>query len=332
MLSNEAANVKIGIMFDSQEGLDWDGWRRFAREIEASGFESLWSSDHLVSLVGRTERPRVDTWTALAVIARDTARLRFGTLVSPVTWRHPSILALTAAAVDALSGGRLEVGIGCGWNAYEHAMFGVKLPSMMVRAEMLDEAAQVLRLLWTGAPSSFAGRHFSLDAAVGQPAPTQSPHPPVIVGGGSERYTLPIAAKHSDDWNVYGLTVDAYRAKRAAFADACARVGRSPDTVARSLTMPIAIAHSDAELGATIDRIAAFFPLPLQFPPDLAPFTRDVLRERGWLAGSPADIVDQIGAYSGEGIHRVILHQLDTTDHAAPELIGTEVLPFVSDQ
>jgi F420-dependent oxidoreductase-like protein len=316
-------------MFDAQEGLDWEGWAVFAEEIEQFGFESVWAADHLVSLVGFPERPRVDTWTALTWLATATKRLRFGSLVSPVTWRQPSLLALTAASVDVLSGGRLEVGIGAGWNAYEHDAFGIDLPGAATRWRMLDEAAQVLRLLWSEEEASFKGRCFRLERAHCHPRPVQRPGPPLLIGGTGEKRTLPIVARRADEWNAYSLTPKDYQSKAALLERNCDQAGRPISAIRRSIAAPLAIATSSTAVQKRIDRLTDVFPLPLQFPVELAPFTPKVLRERGWLVGTPPQVVEQIQALGAEGVHRVMLHHLDVEDHESLALIGSDVLPAV---
>jgi alkanesulfonate monooxygenase SsuD/methylene tetrahydromethanopterin reductase-like flavin-dependent oxidoreductase (luciferase family) len=289
----------------------------------------VWAADHLVSLVGFPQRARVDTWTALTWLATATKRLRLGSLVSPVTWRQPSLLALTAASVDALSGGRLEVGIGAGWNAYEHEAFGIDLPEPTTRWRMLDESAQVLRLLWSQEEASFKGRYFTLKRAHCHPRPVQRPSPPLVIGGIGETRTLPIVARRADEWNAYSLTPKAYHAKVAALERHCEQAGRPMSAIRRSIAAPLATAASEAGVQIRIDRLTDVFPLPLQFPPELAPFTPKVLRERGWLVGTPPQVVEQIQALKAEGVHRVMLHHLDVEDHESLALVASDILPAV---
>jgi F420-dependent oxidoreductase-like protein len=323
-------SLKVGVMFDAQEGLDWDLWASFALEIEELGYESVWSSDHLVSLVGFPQRPRVDAWTAMTWLASATKRLRFGPLVSPITWRHPSILALTAASVDALSGGRLEVGIGAAWNEYEHQSFGIEMPPMGTRFEMLDESAQVLRLLWSQEEASFNGRHFTLDRAHAHPRPANGSGPPLVIGGTGEKRTLPIVARRADEWNAYGLTVETYRAKRAVLERCCEQAGRPASEISHAVVAPLAIGETEEAVRARIAKLHEVFPLPLQFPEELAPFKPEVLRENGWLAGTPDQVVELIAALAAEGVSRVIFHFLDVEDRESLRLIARDVLPAVN--
>jgi F420-dependent oxidoreductase-like protein len=322
-------SLKVGVMFDAQEGLDWEGWTFFAEELEELGYESVWSSDHLVSLVGFPRRPRVDAWTVMTWLATATKRLRFGPMVSPITWRHPSILALTAASVDVLSGGRLEVGIGAAWNEYEHQSFGVPMPPTRTRFDMLEESAQVLRLLWTQEEASFGGEHFTLDRAHAHPRPVQQPNPRLVIGGTGERRTIPIVARRADEWNAYGLTPETYRAKRAILERHCEEADRSPSEITHALVAPLAIGETEAEVRARVARLHEVFPLPLQFPEELAPYEPEVLRANGWMAGTPDQIVELVQALAAEGASRVIFHMLDMDDRDSLRLVARDVLPAV---
>lgn len=321
--------MQIGVMFDAQEGMDWARWEWFAHEIERLGYESIWRSDHLVSLVGRPELPTVDAWTSMAYLALQTRRLRFGTLVSPVTWRPPSILGLTALSVDALAGGRLEVGIGAGWEPNEHRAFGIPMPPMPVRYEQLAESAEVLKLLWEQPGASFAGKHFTLDQAHAHPRPSGDGGPPLLIGGVGEKRTLPIVARYADEWNGYSLTPAVLRAKRAVLDGHCEAAGRAPSAIRTSVAAPIAIATTEAGVQARIDRIHEVFPLAGPFPPALAPFTAEKLRGHGWIAGTPPQVVEQLQALEDAGAQRAMLHYLDVEDRDSLALLAQEVLPAV---
>ncbi|MEE9285787.1 MAG: TIGR03560 family F420-dependent LLM class oxidoreductase, partial [Dehalococcoidia bacterium] len=196
--------MQLGLMIEGQEGLTWEGWRRLARAAEKLGFSSLWRSDHHFSLVGNTIRPALETWISLVAAAQETKRVRFGPLVCSMTFRHPSLLARMAAQVDVLSGGRLEVGVGAGWNVPEHEAFGFPFPPLKTRMDMLEEGVQVMQALWGEGKASFNGRHYQLKDAVCYPKPAQSPLP-LVIGGIGERRTLRIAARFAHHWNAVGV-------------------------------------------------------------------------------------------------------------------------------
>jgi F420-dependent oxidoreductase-like protein len=323
--------VEVGVDFEAQDGMTWERWTDLARRVEDAGFESLWRSDHLFSVVGRPERPALEAMTALTQVATITSRLRFGTLVTPVTFRHPSVFALQAAGIDALSGGRLEIGLGTGWHAHEHEAFGIPFAPMATRFAMLEETIAVLKALWTQDEAHFAGEHFSLAGARCHPRPVQSPHPPIIVGGTGEKRTLRIVAVHADEWNVHGITVAGFRAKRTVLERHCAAVGRDPGSIRHSVAGPCVIGVTDAEVRRGIDALAEFFPMqaPAFFPQGAATDNSvEAVRARGWFAGRPDEIVEQIRAFAAEGVDRVIMQHMPHDDEAL-ELFASAVLPEV---
>src|SRR5207237_2639281 len=152
-------------MLEGQEGLTWERWFRIADRVEALGLDSLWRSDHFVSLMGHPERPALEAWVSLTALAARTKRIRFGPLVSPITFRHPALLARMAAAVDGLSDGRLVLGVGAGWNEAEHAAYGITLPPLKERFDRLEEGIAVIKAIWTGGPVALDGRYYPLRAA-----------------------------------------------------------------------------------------------------------------------------------------------------------------------
>src|SRR2546422_4791384 len=158
-------------MIEGQEGLTWDRWFRIADRVESLGLDSLWRSDHFFSLMGHPERPALECWSSLTALAQRTQRIRFGPLVSPMTFRPPALLARMAAAVDGLSNGRLVLGVGAGWNEAEHAAYGITLPPMKERMDRLEEGIKVIKALWTGGPVSLSGEYSSLKDATLRPVP-----------------------------------------------------------------------------------------------------------------------------------------------------------------
>lgn len=317
--------LHIGLMLDTQDGMDWDLWTSLVAEVEALGYDSLWCGDHLTSLTGHDESSRIETWTALTIVAATTKRLRFGPLVSPITWHHPSILALTAASVDTLSGGRLEVGIGAGWNAREHRAFGIEMPSLATRCAMLGEAAQVMRLLWADEVVTFNGRYYQLDAARARPRPVQRPGPPLVIGGTGERRTLPIVARYADEWNAYSVTPARYRAKRAVLERCCEEAGRDPAELSHSVVAPIAVGATEADAEARVARLRES--CPVLFAPAAGAPTLSSLREQGWIAGTPEQIVDQIGELETAGVSRVVLETADIEDSEPMRIVARDVIP-----
>lgn len=321
--------MKVGVVFEAQDGMTWGRWGELAERVEAAGYESLWRSDHLVSVVGRFERDALEAWTSLTYLATATKRLRFGTLVTPVTFRHPSLLALQAAAIDQLSGGRLEVGLGAGWDIAEHTAFGVPFPPTRTRFDMLEDTLSMLKALWSGDAVDREGHVFSLRGARCHPAPAQRPHPPLVVGGTGERRTLRLVAEHADEWNVHAITLDGFRAKRQVLERHCAAVGRDPATIRHSVAAPCIVGDSRAIVERRIEEFALAFPLPTPafFPPG-STNSLDAVRARGWFAGTPGEIAEQIQEFAAEGVHRVVMQHLPQDDEGI-ELFASAVLPEV---
>ena len=192
--------MRVGIMIEGQEGLTWERWRRLVQAAEDMSYESLCRSDHLTGLWGEAKRPSLETWTSLTVLAMRTRRIRFGPMVSPITFYHPALLAKMATALDTLSGGRLDLGIGGGWNEHEHAMFGFPLPPMKERLDRLEAAARYIRALGAGEPVTLAQPYYPLQQAENYPLPAHG-RLRLVVGGRGEKRTLRIAAEFADEWN-----------------------------------------------------------------------------------------------------------------------------------
>lgn len=323
--------MNVGIDIEGQDGLTWERWQALARQVEDAGFESLWRSDHLFSVVGRIERPAVEAFTSLTYLATATSRLRFGTLVTPITFRNPALLALQAAAIDDLSGGRLELGLGVGWQVHEHEAFGVPFPPMRTRFEMLEDSIGVLKALWSGQEATFAGRHFAVQRARCHPVPAQRPHPPIVIGGTGEKRTLRIVAQHADEWNAHGITVEAFLAKRSILETHCEAIGRDPATIRHSVAGPCVIGETDDAVRRGIDALASYFPLvaPAFFPrADATDNSPEAVRARGWFAGRPEEIVEQIQGFAAVGVHRIIMQHMPN-DGEAIDLFARTVLPHL---
>jgi F420-dependent oxidoreductase-like protein len=324
---SEGAAMRLGVMVEGQEGLGWEIWRRLFRAVEDLGFESLWRSDHFFSFGEDRTRDSLEPFVSMTLLAAETERIRFGPLVTAVTFRHPAMVARMAAQIDRLSGGRMVLGMGAGWNVPEHAAFGVRMPPAGERLDRLAEAIQVVQALWGEGPASFAGRHFTLEDAECYPKPAQQPLP-VLVGGNGERRALRIVAEHANEWNGIYLDVDGYRAKAEVLARHCEAVGRDPATIAHSMMLGFVVGNDERELGERYARIAGN-------NRRLAGPERDLesglaaLRRRGWLVGAPSEVVETLGRLDEAGLSRVMLHHLAMDDFDALEVLARDVLPQV---
>lgn len=226
-------------------------WKE-ADQIEA--IEHAWLFDHFSPIQGDVSGPCLEGWTVLAAFAAETERLRLGLMVTGNTYRHPAVLAKIAATVDVISKGRLDFGIGAGWNVYEHESMGLELYKPGERIRRMDEACEMIKGLFTKPTVDFDGRYYQLKEARSEPKPVQKPWPPFVIGGGGEQLTLKVVAKHADIWNTTGSSIDEFRHKVEVLHGHCATVGRDPAEIALSVQL-----RPDADdLAATVEQIKPF--------------------------------------------------------------------------
>jgi F420-dependent oxidoreductase-like protein len=310
--------MDVGVMIEGQEGLTWERWWRLAAAAEDLGFESLCRSDHLTGLSGQPKRPSLETWASLTALAARTKRIRFGPMVSPLTFYHPAILAKRAAAIDLLAGGRFDLGIGAGWNEPEHVMFGVPFPPLKERMDRLECGARAIRALDSDKAVTLQQRYYPLKNAESYPHPGAG-RTRLVIGGRGERRTLAIVAEFADEWNVTRVDVAAYPAKRAVLESHCSAVGRDAQQIRRSLMIPLAIGRDTAEIARRIANARAVFPA--------LPDGEAAWRAAGFLAGPPAQVLADLDKWKAAGMQRVLLQMLDQEDIAALELFAKDVLP-----
>jgi F420-dependent oxidoreductase-like protein len=304
--------MELCIFTEPQQGMSFDEQLAQAQATERLGFDGWFRSDHYLRMGGGSPLPGpTDAWTTLAGLARETSRIRLGTLVSSATFRHPSVLAIQVAQVDAMSGGRVEFGLGTGWFAEEHRAYGIPFPDR--RFELLEEQLEVVTGLWStpvGETFSFSGRHYELDAAPALPKPVQS-RMPVIVGGGGPSRTPAIAARFATEYNRGFVSEDEIAAAFARVRAACEAAGRDPATLRLSVALPTVIATDDATYRR---RLAAIDADPATFA--------DVN-----VAGTPEQAVEKLHRLRALGADRVYLQLVDVRDLDHLELVGADVLP-----
>lgn len=307
--------MELRIFTEPQQGATYDELLGVALAAEKGGFGAFFRSDHFLRMGGGDPGPGpTDAWVTLAGLARDTTTIRLGTLVSSATFRAPGVLAVTVAQVDAMSGGRVELGLGTGWFEAEHTAFGLPFPPLGERFDRLEEQLEILTGLWDTAPGStfsHAGVHYSLTGNVGLPKPAQSPHPPVIVGGGGKKRTPALAARFADEFNLPFQPVEATQAQFGRVREACERAGRDPASIVLSAAVVVCAGRDEAEVSR---RAAATGREPAE------------LRENG-AAGTPQEVLDTIGRYARAGAQRVYLQVLDVRDLDHVALLGEEVRP-----
>jgi alkanesulfonate monooxygenase len=307
--------VDLRIFTEPQQGASYDDLLRVARATEECGFDAFFRSDHFLAMGGSGEPGPTDSYVTLAGLARETSRIRLGTLVTSATFRLPGPLAVAVAQVDQMSGGRVEVGLGTGWFEEEHAAYGIPFPAVGERFDRLAEQLEILTGLWTTPPGerySFSGRHYTVVDSPALPKPVQSPHPPVIVGGKGKRRTPSLAARFATEFNVPFATVDDVAAQFARVDRACAEAGRDPATLARSVAQMTCVGRDDAEVARRAEALG-------RKVDELNPFD---------LTGTVAQVVDQLGTWRERtGISRFYLQILDLADLDHLELIAAEVAP-----
>lgn len=308
----------LRIFTEPQQGATHDQLLAVARRTEDLGFDAFFRSDHYLLMGERDPGPGgSDAWITLAALARETSRIRLGTLVSPVTFRLPGVLAISVAQVDAMSGGRVELGLGTGWYDAEHTAYGIPFPSMRERFDELEEHLAIVTGLWStpvGERFSYEGaRHRVVDSPA-LPKPTQRPHPPIVMGGYGAKRTPMLAARYASEFNLPFADLDTFRAAIDRVEAACQSIDRDPVTMHRSVALCVACGEDDAE----VDRRAAAA-------------GHDPAGLRGYgLAGTPDQVIERIEAYRAAGAQRVYLQVLDLDDLDHLDLIAQRVLPEVS--
>ncbi len=308
--------MDLRIFTEPQMGASYDDQLRVARAAEAAGYDAFFRSDHFLVMGEASGEPGpTDSWVTLGALARETSRIRLGTLVTSATFRLPGPLAIAVAQVDAMSRGRVELGLGSGWFAAEHEAYGIPFPGLGERFDRLTEQLEIITGLWGTLPGerfSYAGTHYAIADSPALPKPVQQPHPPVIVGGLGPKRTPALAARFASEFNVAFAVEEKVAAQFARVDQACRAIGRDPAELVRSVAHTIAVGRDDAEVrqrALTIGRD----------PADM--------RVNG-LSGTVAEVVDRLGQWREKtGITRIYLQLLDLADLDQVDLIAAEVAP-----
>jgi F420-dependent oxidoreductase-like protein len=296
-------------MIEGQEGVAWDDWVRLARLAEEHGLEGLFRSDHYTAIL-RPEAGAHDAWATLAGLAAVTERIRLGTMVSPATFRHPSVLARMAVTVDHISRGRVEVGMGSGWYEREHLAHGFPFPSGRDRFELFAEQVEIVVRSWSGEHFDHDGPAYSLEGQLALPRPVQQPHPPLVLGGSVKPRFAALAARYAGEVNTLGAPNDELRERRARLDRACAEAGRDPATLGFSVMTACFLGESDAEVRERVARFAAIRGDGTD-PEALLAERRD-----RWLVGTVEQVAERIAGLRELGVTRVLLQHLNHDDDA----------------
>ncbi len=309
--------MTLRIFTEPQQGASYDDLLAVARRAEELAFDAFFRSDHFLKMGGVSGLPGpTDAWTTLAGLARDTSRIRLGTLVTSATFRLPGPLAITVAQVDAMSGGRVELGLGAGWYEAEHKAYGIPFPPLGERFDILTEQLAVITGLWStpvGGTFAYDGKHFPVSDSPALPKPVQQPHPPIIIGGGGAKRTPALAAQYAAEFNLPFAPIARFTEQVDRVKSVCDAIGRSPDDLVYSAALVLCCGKDEAEVKRRAEAIG-----------------RDAseLRKNG-AGGTPEEVVETLQKWQAAGAERIYLQVLDLSDLDHLSLISAEVAPHL---
>ena len=316
--------MRVCLMIEGQEGVTWEDWVRLARLTETHGLEGLFRSDHYTAII-RPDADALDAWATLAGLAAITERIRLGTLVSPATFRHPSVLARMAVTVDHISGGRVDVGMGSGWYEREHEAHGFPFLDGKQRFELFAEQVEIVVRSWTEERFDHDGSAYHLRDQLALPRPLQQPHPPLILGGGVKPRFAALAARYATEVNTLGASNDELRERKRELDRACAEAGRDPATLGFSVMTSCFLGDSRADAVARVGRFLA------ARGDETDPEAMLEARRDRWLAGSVDEVAERVHELRELGVTRVFLQHLNHSDDEMVALIDEQLLPALDD-
>ncbi|MEL7156477.1 MAG: LLM class flavin-dependent oxidoreductase [Actinomycetota bacterium] len=311
--------MDVGIIVGEATPLGWERWRHVCRLVDRLGFHSLFRSDHYFN---GEQKAAIDVYLSFVMAAQETYRVRFGPLVTPVTFREPVNVGRMAQQLDALAPGRFVLGLGAGWHHDEHRVYGIDFPPPSERYERLGEAIELMKELWYRQPGVYQGRHYRLDGTNSKPHPPPG-RPPILIGGTGPRRTLRLVAEHAHEWNATPLTPDDYERAADTLARHCDDVGRDPAIIRRSMLLFATIGPSPAHEAEALRRYLAMI------SPEGRPTTLEaaVAAGRGPWRGSVEQLVDHVGRLAQLGLGEVVFEHFCHEDDAVPEWLAAEVVP-----
>ncbi|MHA0285216.1 LLM class F420-dependent oxidoreductase [Mycobacterium sp. C3-094] len=303
------------IFVEPQQGASYADQLAVARTAESAGYSAFFRSDHYVAMSGDGLPGPTDSWVTLAGLARETTSIRLGTMVTSATFRHPGPLAISVAQVDEMSGGRVEFGIGAGWFEAEHKAYAIPFPPLGERFDRLTEQLEIITGLWTtesGQTFDYDGTHYSVADSPALPKPVQSPHPPIIIGGGGAKRTPALAARFAAEFNIPFVPLDTLSTQFGRVADAVEAAGRPADSIVYSAAFVVCAGRDDDEVARRASAIGREV---------------DELRANSPTVGSPDEIVDKLGPFIEAGVQRVYLQVLDMSDLDHVDFFAEAVAP-----
>jgi len=303
--------LEIAIMIEGQNGLTWPRWQKIARLVEDAGFIGLYRSDHFTN-ANPPDKESLEMWVSLTWLASNTNRIEFGPLVSPLSFRHPALTARMAAAVDDLSEGRLTLGLGAGWQAREHQLFGFDLLNPSERFNRFEEGLEVVtRLLSSNEPVSFEGKYFSIHDAILLPRPQRINSPRILIGGVGPKRTLPLVARFADEWNCMFSTPETFYKLNLTLDDLLVNQGREPKSVRRSMMTGCYFGKNESLLKQKLEARGKHF---------------EQLRDNGAIVGTPNQMKEQLHELEEVGLQRIMLQWLDLDDLEGLEALAKSVI------
>ena len=304
--------MRVCLMIEGQEGVSWEQWAALARACEDAGLEALFRSDHYTSFGGRAGGS-LDAWATISALAAVTSTLRLGTLVSPATFRHPSVLARMVVTADHVSGGRVELGLGAGWHRQEHEQHGFPFLTARERVSLLAEQIEIVHRSWTEEQFDFSGAAYTLRGAAPLPKPLAKPN--LIVGGSAKPGTVGPAVRFADEYNTNFVSPEEARRRREVVDEACSRAGRDPLTF--SLMTQCVVGADRSDLDARRRRLEE---LTGRVPDE---------RSREAIVGTVDEAVERLQEYEAAGVERIMLQHLLHDDLELVALLGEELAPRV---
>lgn len=312
--------IDIAVFLEGQNGLTWPRWQRIAAASEDLGYAGLYRSDHFTN-ANPPDKESLELWVSLAWLASHTERIEFGPVVSPISFRHPAFTARMAAAVDDLSGGRLSLGLGAGWQEREHNNYGFELLPKSERFDRFEEGVEVIHsLLYSDDPIDFSGQYFQIEEGILLPRPQRPGGPPIMIGGNGRKRTLPTAARYAREWNALMATPDRFAELNQYMDNLLREQSRDIKEVRRSMMVGCIFGRNKNQLE---ERVAAR---------TKGERTADDLRSRGVVVGTSNKMVDQISQLEEAGVQRLMLQWLDLDDIDGLEAIATNVLPQLANK
>lgn len=307
--------LEVAIFLEGQNGLNWPRWQRIAEVVESLGYFGLYRSDHFTNM-NPPDKDSLDLWISLTWLASHTDRIEFGPLVSPVSFRHPVFTARMAAAVDDLSGGRLVLGLGAGWQEREHANYGFDLLEVNERFDRFEEGLEVVKLLLgSDQASDFNGSYYQLKEGILLPRPQRAGGPPILIGGNGRKRTLPLVARYAKEWNALMTSAEEFSVLNQYLDSLLVEQSRSPHDVKRSMMVGCIFGADEEQVKQRVAERTK------------GERSAEDLRKRGVIVGTPQQMIDQLRQLHMAGLERVMLQWIDLDDIEGIEIIARQVLP-----